>query len=841
MIPSSVCTSSHSVVSRTKSASSVRSRRWCVCSDVRGSRNASWGSRGSSRLTRGELVRPAHGLGDELPLATGDAVFSANLANGAFAAFLLGVPDVRFGMLEMAKFRQLASTDATCFPQTMPQFRRSAKRTPTGSDAAYQSLRRLLLSPSANADQLEAMDRNALYGSVGLYLSAMALPNVTEFAQVLVTSPSLWTPPARKDAAQVLVTRATSLVQALLFAVDERISLITDNVGRRAPQSAPGEMSAWVRAVLDGVHQALEAHGSRSATLLPKLTLLTGLLRGIENARAQRKKQSDKQRARAPPFHLRRLSGTLQSEWAASCAQLLQAVSEEKTSRAVHGARLAALAMAAQCVDILPEAQMQLVDDNLWIQSAFPALLDVFGCASNTHSLDGLFADLEEKEGQVVVGEHARCVAWASAVQDHPLYSLAGPISRLLASALQRQSLALNPAQVEQMLGESDMRILVTLQTISAKLDHAWCSSKLAGVEKDGIDPLSHPRTMAVWQVFKTFLFAVTMVLDAVTNAVVERCPSPSETYAPARNAPKLNGWEAMATSNTPAPYLRIMTDVVHVYLPLYFITSSFGLDGFESYRKVFYSALDVLSRDPEACTQLTAALAASVLGNDAPGAQSAQDATFGQRIHTTYFLLVVEQLVSEVPNAMIDHLILPMCRPYLQDTSFQDAFESAHSVILALYTAQSPCTLELTPFYVHLLLRSYPTHLSETQLTTALDTVVASLSDRSDSLAWWCVEQVDQDISHARLGDAQNDRVRVLTHALASLISHVNLVLLRSLLTKVSAQILLLPQGSQARSELVEATFEALGDMNASTREEAMRWWLDKSPTFTLGMPADA
>lgn len=108
LIPSSVCTSSHSVVSRTKSASSVRSRRWCVCSEVRGSRNASWGSRGSSRLTRGELVRPAHGLGDELLLATGDAVFSANLANGAFAAFLLGVPGVRFGMLEMAKFRQLA-------------------------------------------------------------------------------------------------------------------------------------------------------------------------------------------------------------------------------------------------------------------------------------------------------------------------------------------------------------------------------------------------------------------------------------------------------------------------------------------------------------------------------------------------------------------------------------------------------------------------------------------------------------------------------------------------------------------------------------------------------------
>ncbi|WFD02669.1 hypothetical protein MOBT1_001351 [Malassezia obtusa] len=713
------------------------------------------------------------------------------------------------------------------------------RTTPGGSDTAYQSLRRLLLSAPANANHLEAMDRNALYGSIGFYLSAMALPNVKEFTQAIATSPSLWTPPTRADAAHIFVTRATSLVQALLFAVDERILLILDNMRQRSPQLAARELSKWVHTILEGLENAINTYGVRSTTLLPRLAMLTGLLRGVEAARYERKQSQTQQKH--TPLQLRRLSAVLQKQWSNCCAELLHTANEEEQSRAVRGARLAAVAMAAQCVDLLPESQMRLVDDGVWIEAALPALLDIFGCAESTACLDGLFDSVIRGPEGIEVPEHASCVQWSTAVEAHPLFSLAGPVSRLLASALQRHCMAQGPLKVEDELGDSGTRLLPSLHRIATKLDDAWCASPLAGAETEAIEQTSRTRTKTLWQVFKTLLFAVTMTLDAVVNAVVERCPSPSETYRPARNAESKTGYPPMATSNTPVPYLHVITDVIHIYLPLYFITSQFGLDGFESYRKVFYSALDVLSRDPEGCTQLTAALAASVLGGVSPRALTAQSATYAQRMHTTYFLLVVEQLVGEVPEAMIDHLILPICRPYLEDTSFQDAFESAHSVILALFSAQSPCTLELTPFYVQLLLRTFPSQLNAAQLNTALSTVVASLSDRSDSLAWWCIEQVEREIATARLTRESDERTQALTRCLASLISHVNLVLLRSLLNKVSAQIFALPEGSPARSELVEATFDALGDMNASTREEAMRWWLEKSPGFTRGMPADA
>lgn len=37
----------------------------------------------------------------------------------------------------------------------------------------------------------------------------------------------------------------------------------------------------------------------------------------------------------------------------------------------------------------------------------------------------------------------------------------------------------------------------------------------------------------------------------------------------------------------------------------MYWVTSTFGSDGFDVYRRVFYSALDVLGRDGEACVEL--------------------------------------------------------------------------------------------------------------------------------------------------------------------------------------------------------------------------------------------
>ncbi|KOS15953.1 hypothetical protein Malapachy_3319 [Malassezia pachydermatis] len=708
----------------------------------------------------------------------------------------------------------------------------------SSSDAAYQTLRRLLLAPPANRQHIELLDRNALYGSIGHYLSAMALVNVTEFAAALVTSPALWTPPSdvsqhTRDA----VERANGIAQALSFAVSERMSLITKVLRRRSPRSAPKELKDWVKAVLDGVHTGMSYPGARSS--LAQLAMLTGLVQGI----AHERKKRTKSKARSPlSFRLRKLAAMLDPVWASALEPVL---TPDKTWEAEFGAanvavRTAALTLAAGVVDLLPETAMQAVSDTAWIDSALPLLLDIFEARGMQ---DTLFHDAHPRaDGLLLLPKGSVSEQWCLRVQSHPLFAHAGPLSRLISAPLRRLGATMSAMDYASFLCDHPQATLPHLLVASEALNMAWTTSPLANVPADQIAEESRALTTDLWHVFKTYLFSVTLLLDAVANTVVEQCPSPAEVYPPgstgSRSEVLQRDWPAMPTSNTPAPYLLVLAATLRIFGMLYWITSTFSMDGFESYRVVFYSALDVLSRDAEACTQLVSTMADELLQryDDVPGGRSAKDTSFGQRIHATFFLLVVEQLASELPDTMIDHLVLPMCRPYLEDTRFQDAFESAHSVVLALYAAQAPRTKALTPFYVQLLLDCFPAQLNATQLEAALSTVVESLSDRSDSLAWWCIEQVDEALSAAQ-AQHKEDIAHTLGICLAALVPHVNLVLLRALLTKISARILELPAASPPRVRLVERVHESLSDMDAATRSEAMHWWLEQSSLFTEGM----
>lgn len=95
-MPSSVCSSSQAVASRQKACSSSRRRRCADVSSVRGTRKASWGSRGASR--GGAASEPRGEPRGELLLLR--AVFSASLANGD--AVGRGVAGPFFGMPKVA-------------------------------------------------------------------------------------------------------------------------------------------------------------------------------------------------------------------------------------------------------------------------------------------------------------------------------------------------------------------------------------------------------------------------------------------------------------------------------------------------------------------------------------------------------------------------------------------------------------------------------------------------------------------------------------------------------------------------------------------------------------------
>lgn len=688
------------------------------------------------------------------------------------------------------------------------------------SDSAYQTLRRLLLAPPANRQHIDLIDRPALYGSIAHYLSDMALVNVAEFATALVTSPALWTAPVEPDEdMRDAVERSYGLAQALALAVSERIGVISRAIGTTRPRAAASELGAWIHAVLQGADAGMAWATSRMR--LAHLALVTGLVQGLAHERREPAVP-----APALRFRVRRHARTLETAWAHALVAVLTPESRWDAEAHVEAAvRAAALTLSASVVDILPDSCRQALNDRVWMDAAFPLLVQVFDARPVASSL---FHDARPAtDALIALPAHGVSAQWAERVQAHPLYAHAGPLSRLIAAPLRRLGASCSAVEWAAILHETDRGLLPVLRAMSAALDEAWTTSALAGVRSEGLAPTTRPRTKQLWEIFKRYLFAVTLLLDAVVGVVVEQCASTPGTGP------------SMRASSVPAPFLSVLSEVLHIYASLYYITSSFSLDGFESYRVVFYSALDVQSRDAEACQQLIQSLARTLLAYDGPGsrpARAAAQADYQERLHVTYLLLVIEQLVAELPASMIDDLVLPLCRPYLEDTQFQDAFESAHSVVLALYTAQSLSTTTLTPFYVELLLTSCPARLSAAQLETALTTVVHSLSSRSDSLAWWCIEQVDAARCQAEAQGA-TAQAHTLAICLAALLPHVNLVLLRSLLARVRTCILARPATSSARTQILERVHESLSDMDAATRGEAMQWWLEESPRFTEGV----
>lgn len=77
------------------------------------------------------------------------------------------------------------------------------------------------------------------------------------------------------------------------------------------------------------------------------------------------------------------------------------------------------------------------------------------------------------------------------------------------------------------------------------------------------------------------------------------------------------------------------------------------------------------------------------------------------ERSQTTFYLNVAEQLMKLLSNDYVEAVVLPCCRPYLDNPKYRDTFESAHSVLLAIFSSEKePIANAIAPWYTQLLLR---------------------------------------------------------------------------------------------------------------------------------------
>lgn len=630
----------------------------------------------------------------------------------------------------------------------------------------------------------------------------------------------------------------------------------------------------------------------------------------------------------------------------AGATSITSIASEQAVRAALQEVRDVPLYMAAQLAPFVPDRKIHALDPVQLTSATSDAILSLFEGPDRSSFLFALPQDVKQDADQIQLNPNGTTVRVVRGVTDSTLFPLLGPLSKLMSRALAKAVTSLTSDQLSALLlGTSDAALvqqageaeffplLVRMSHVSSRLEESWLSSPLAGAEEQQITEPSRKLTKELWNVFKTLLFSYTMVFDSMMDSLVDMCPSPTLTIPPVPPAatnelanPALQQgsrrWPRASTSNLPAPYLMIVQMVLATYSQLYWITSTFGSDGFDVYRKVFYSALDVVGRDGEACIQLLELIApVSIDAVESSLSADGLEVNAAKRSSTTYFLNVAEQLVGVLPDEVVEQLILPICRPYLENTRFSDTFESAHSVVLALYSSHKRCILNLAPFYVELLIASYPKRLTAVQFEYAMSTVVSAISDRSDSVAWWVINKLADEIDRERLstvapssvkgkskaasgpiqaggfveassatkqdvvsatassdsahpsapdstatesstsstspsdvkeGSADTyDRMTHLQMCLIGCIPSVNLVLLRSALQKVESYITqhkhseeagkqgmesasIVEEGERSsRLALCQKAFEAIQALNAATREEGLRWWLDNRTRF--------
>ncbi|KAK0535697.1 hypothetical protein OC835_002302 [Tilletia horrida] len=807
-------------------------------------------------------------------------------------------------------------------------------------DDTFRSFCALLEAPAVSHAHIALIGPDALTASIANYTGALTHEHIAEFVKLIATSPCLWASvhpdaSAAQQAQKAVVDsgapalpslqdRTNHLVQAVGQAVGQRISL-----SMRARYNSTGWQTRrifahWVSTVIaNSANDVSELADSQDLAApyelqslkgLPvaRLAICTGLVAGLQGAKVQWEQQG------RIGLDVRYAIKLAEDGWAAAfgaCLELIDKMPlEEQQSAAVIP-----LHCAVQVMPFINPRRLEALSGEVLLRLVTDRLLCPIERAQLLESLE---KDVrKDSNGKLVLEPTSATAQRVKALQNNVAFQTIAPLSRILSGTLARltrklspEDLAarlfgilietkdggpgaitseLRPTGVQAVLGDPapSATLLRRLQASARVLEKSWWSTDLATCAEADLAEASRPVTKELWTVFKTLLFSYTMIFDSLVDAVVDVCPSPTMTLPPV-TAPSASSevqpaqpqWGPTTTSNIPTPYLQCMHSVLTTYAHMYWITSTFGHDGFDVYRSVFYSALDVLGRDGEACVGLLEGLV--------PHLSYGPDRL--QETSATYLLLVAEQLIAVLPDAMVERLILPICRPYLTDTSDKDAFESAHSVLLAIFAHDKGVVESLAPYYVELLISGFPSRLNAGQFEHAFTTVMSSISDRDDALAWWAMDLLAEEIAKERASPSAScadpnagskqggqagtvpgvSRELELQLVYVAQVSTVNLVLLRSVLSKVRRYILqhiaghisipgLLPSssssssgdaatterssgtaeaaaaaatgfaGAAARQRLCEKTFDALSGLDASTREEGLRWWLDNRGAF--------
>lgn len=273
-----------------------------------------------------------------------------------------------------------------------------------------------------------------------------------------------------------------------------------------------------------------------------------------------------------------------------------------------------------------------------------------------------------------------------------PLISSMGPLSRLIAHAIENTS---NPLRV--------IEAREHLLAFTTRIFASWRRNKLSEIDSSEETILLTPETLRItfpvlWQVLKTTMFATVAILRAAIGRTL------IDSTLAKRLAP------AAASQS-----LAILQNI-------HFISFRLGSNAFSAYTFVNMTSIDILSRYPLETRDLLKAIYP---------AQAGRIPTHPlQRNLDLFYLNTSEHFTLVLSPSDNEDLIVTPASPYLNpaaNAQLREIFEAAHSAMLAVLAAPQNADLiaRILPFYVESLFNSFPTNLSPRQFRFAFKTLM--------------------------------------------------------------------------------------------------------------------
>lgn len=276
------------------------------------------------------------------------------------------------------------------------------------------------------------------------------------------------------------------------------------------------------------------------------------------------------------------------------------------------------------------------------------------------------------------------------AISSRPLVASLGPLSRLIAHALEN-------VRDPNLVSDAVNSISDFVRTLLVQ----WRQNKLSEVdpseETEFLDEESLKTTIPdLWRLLRACMFSVVIILRAVLGRVLNDPTLAAGSGKFTTFFFKQCFIFALLMLSPVAPFIAMQS--LHIVRNLYFITSRVGQNASSQYTFVNLVAIDILTQYPDLAENFLRTIKPAELG------QIPEHPL--ERCLDLFFLNTAEHFTLTLPPQSNEELIISAALPYLAaggNNALLEIFEAAHSVVLAVFAApqNADVAAKHLPFYV--------------------------------------------------------------------------------------------------------------------------------------------